>query len=122
MKTYGVVKGEWLILGVRESVFEEKNTSILYTDENKDSQKLTMWHNPWQLETSLEIDLNFWYFWTLHNMNCGEMTIFTPVLEEDFSFIVDFGGFWWQNGKDKNLLLEPKGASLLGVKLLCITI
>lgn len=35
MKTYGVVKGEWLILGVRESIFEEKNTSILYTDEKQ---------------------------------------------------------------------------------------
>lgn len=32
MKTYGVIKGEWLILEIRERFFEEKNTSILYTD------------------------------------------------------------------------------------------
>ena len=41
---------------------------------------------------------------------------------EDFSFIVvvGHGGLCLHNGKGTNLLLEPKGASLLGVKLLLL--
>lgn len=63
-------------------------------------------------------------------MNYREMTILkSPViiflyscLEENFGFMVfggdGSGGLGLFNRKDKNLF-EPKGASLLGVKLLC---
>lgn len=43
-------------------------------------------------------------------------------MEEDFSFIAvgGHGGLCLHDGKGGNLLLEPKGASLLGVKLLLL--